>query len=145
MRLGIARAVWLGMLPLALAGCIVFTDPLGHQDALTQAQKRYTEAIRWGYLDRARGYIDPERQREFEQLAPLFEAIRITDYEIGELELDEGTAAVTVTYRGYAHAQQVEKSFREHQEWTRAGGLSGEWRVQSDLSESVISLLGPTL
>ena len=127
---------------LAVVGCAAFSDPLGRHDALELAQKRYTEAIRWGYLDRARGFVQPEHREAFEGLMPRLEEIRITDFEIGQIEGDENEASVTVTYRGYALAYQIERPFREHQQWTRVEGLSNQWHVESDLDEGVGALLG---
>jgi hypothetical protein len=73
---------------------------------------------------------------------PMFDEIRITDFEIGEIEGDEDEASVTVTYRGYGRAYQVEKLFRERQQWSRVAGLKNRWHVQSDLDEGVRTLLG---
>jgi iron uptake system EfeUOB component EfeO/EfeM len=144
MRSACIRTGTLGLLLLFAAGCAALSDPLGRLDALDMAQHQYTEAIRWGYLDRARAFIEPERRAEFEQLEPVFQAIRFTDFEIGEIEGDKNEAQVTVTYRGYAHTTQIEHTFREQQHWKRVEGLANQWRVRSDLSEQVLALLGPT-
>ncbi len=141
MHVPIARVV-ASLAALALAGCASFTDPLGRHDALELAQKQYTEAIRWGNLDRALGFVEPEQREGFERLMATLEEIRITDFEIGQIEGDESEASVTVTYRGYAMAYQIERLFREHQQWTRAEGLGNRWQVQSDLDEGVGTLLG---
>lgn len=137
------RSGLLAVMVLLAAGCVSLSDPLGRQDALNLAQKQYTEAIRWGYFERARAFIEPAHRAEFEQLEPLFEDIRFTDFEIGEIEGDENEAQVTVTYRGYAEATQVERTFRERQHWKRVDALANQWHVQSDLSEQVLALLGP--
>ena len=141
MQVSIVRGVAL-LAVLAVAGCVSFSDPLGRHEALEMAQKQYTEAIRWGNLDIARGFVDPEEREAFEGLTPTFEEIRITDFEIGTIEGDESEASVTVTYRGYARAYQVEKPFSEHQQWSRVEGLKNQWHVQSDLDEGVGTLLG---
>jgi len=141
MRVSVVRIVAL-LAALAVAGCASFSDPLGRQDALEIAQKRYTEAIRWGDLDIARNFVEPEQRDAFALLTPTFEAIRITDFDIGQFEGDESETSVTVTYRGYAQAYQIEKRFREHQHWSRVEGLANQWHVQSDLGESVVTLLG---
>lgn len=130
----------------ALVGCETLSDPLGRKDALTMAQKHYTEAVRWGKLDLARSFVTPDRRDAFKDLESAFEAIRLTDFEIGEIELDEEdelVANVTVTYRGYAVAYQVEQQVREHQEWNRVEGLANLWQVESNLDEVVATLLGP--
>jgi hypothetical protein len=141
MRGAIAQLVGL-LVVCAVTGCVSFSDPLGRHDALEVAQKQYTEAIRWGYLERARLFVDPEERSAFELLMPMFDEIRITDFEIGEIEGDEDEASVTVTYRGYGRAYQVEKLFRERQQWSRVAGLKNRWHVQSDLDEGVRTLLG---
>ena len=141
MQVSIARFAAL-LAVFAITGCVSFSDPLGRHDALEMAQKQYTEAIRWGYLERARAFVDPEERGAFELLMPIFEEIRITDFEIGEIEGDENEADVTVTYRGYGRAYQVERLFREHQQWSRVEGLKNQWHVQSDLDEGLRTLLG---
>ena len=141
MQVSIARLAAL-LAALAVSGCVSLSDPLGRHDALEMAQKQYTEAIRWGYLERARAFIEPERRDAFELLMPVFDEIRITDFEIGEIEGDENEASVIVTYRGYGRAYQVEKPFREHQQWSRVAGVKNQWHVQSDLDEGVRTLLG---
>ena len=141
MQVSVARLVAL-LAAFAITGCAALSDPLGRQEALELAQKQYTEAIRWGYLERARAFIDPEERDAFELLTPIFEEIRITDFEIGQIERDEDEANVTVTYRGYGRAYQVEKPFREHQQWSRVEGLASQWHVQTDLDEGIRTLLG---
>jgi len=142
------RSAWIriGLLAcfaLCVASCASLRDPLGRRDALNMAQKQYTEAIRWGYFDRARAFVEPEQRAEFEKLEPLFEDIRFTDSETGEIEMHEDEAYVTVTYRGYAEATQVERTFREEQHWKRVDSFASQWHVQSNLSEQVLALLGP--
>jgi iron uptake system EfeUOB component EfeO/EfeM len=141
MQVSVARLIAL-LATFAIAGCAALSDPLGRHEALELAQKQYTEAIRWGYLERARAFVDPEERDAFELLTPVFEEIRITDFEIGQIEGDEDEANVTVTYRGYGRAYQVEKPFREHQQWSRVEGLANQWQVQSDLDEGIRTLLG---
>jgi hypothetical protein len=145
MRVWIAGLALLWM-SFALAGCETLSDPLGRKDALSLAQKNYTEAVRWGKLDLARSFVNPEHRDAFRDLESAFEGIRLTDFEIGEIEMDEDdemVASVTVTYRGYAVAYQVEQPVREDQEWTRIEGLANLWQVESNLHEVVATLLGP--
>ncbi|MGH0031874.1 MAG: hypothetical protein ACQGVC_18960 [Myxococcota bacterium] len=54
--LALATAAWL------LAGCVSPTDPLGREDALEDAQQRYTDLIRWGELEKAALFVDPEQR-----------------------------------------------------------------------------------
>ena len=135
MRMCIRSAALL-LLAATFCGCAaMFTDPLGRMEALELAQKEYTEAIRWGKLDLAISYIDPELRTTFESLVPIFEEIRISDYEIGNIDGDEEEAKVTVPYRGYSRASQTELQAREHQEWKRIKGFANEWHVQSDIGD----------
>jgi hypothetical protein len=120
------------------AGCA--SDPLGRIDALQQAQKQYTDMVRWGDVERAQKFVDPELRAEFVRLAAAFQELRITDFEIGEFEHGQDTARVTVTYRGFALANLVEKEARENQEWYRDEGLANVWHVRPGL-EAVVAVL----
>ena len=127
-------ARWIAILALACTACVSASDPLERGEALKQAQRRYTEALRWGDLDKAARYVDPEMRTDFLALSDLFEQVRITDYDIGELDLDTETLAsaeVDVTYRGYVLPQFVEKRVKDHQIWYRE---SNQWRVRPELA-----------
>lgn len=134
---------WLVALALlASAGCLAeLSDPMGRQAALKKAQLHYTQLVRWGDLERARAYVHPEVLDAFDRHAAAFEGLRITDYEIGEIQYGDApaTASVTVTYRGYSDATLVEKPIRERQQWEREG-LSNTWRVRPELDEIVGAL-----
>jgi hypothetical protein len=129
------------VLLLVSAGC-ASTDPLGRVDALRDVQKQYTDMVRWGDVERAQRFVDPALRAEFVRLAAAFEGLRITDAEIGEFEHEEMTARVTVTYRGYAVANLVEKEAREEQEWYRDEGLANVWHVRPGLVAVVTALGG---
>ena len=127
---------------LLTAGCIKPTDPLGHRDALTDAQKRYTNFIRWRDAEKAVQFVDPELQPKFLAHAAELENLEISDYEVGEIEYDDGekTARVEVTYRGYSLTQLIERKIRVTQEWHRMG--TNDWRVRPDLDAVVAQLRG---
>ncbi len=130
-------ARWVALIAVGLAACVSPSDPWERERALEQTQKRYTEALRWGNLEKASRYVDPEMRGDFLALADSFETIRITDYEIGELDLDEETLAqaeVDVTYRGYVLPTYVEKRVRDHQVWYRDEDSGSEWRVRPELA-----------
>jgi hypothetical protein len=137
MRGALAR-VWIAV--LVTAGC-ASSDPLGRVDALRATQKQYTDMVRWGDVEQAQKFVDPAMREEFVRLAASFEGLRITDAEIGEFEHEEMTARVTVTYRGYALANLVEKEAREQQEWYRDEGLANVWHVRPGL-DAVVTALG---
>lgn len=143
MAKGALPALCVVMLVTPLLGCQAFTDPLGRQYALEQSQKKYTELIRWGDIARASNYVEPELRGDFMALAPIFKNIRITDYEIGEIELEDKVAAdLVVTYRGYLMPAFIEKTLVEHQSWRRTKGNT--WRVTPQLAGLVDGLIGPT-
>ncbi len=126
---------------VSCAGCISFTDPLGREDALEQAQLKYTQFVRWGELERARQYVHPDVVEEFNDHASAFEGLRITEYDIGPIEYAEEptSASVNVTYHGYSETTFLEKPIRERQEWSREG-MSNQWLVRPELGEIVETL-----
>lgn len=132
----------LGLL-LIVGGCISPSDPLAHLEALAESQKRFTEAIRWGDLERAAQYVDPPMRAAFLSRADAFEGIRITNFEIGELDLEpeeKKRAEVAVTYQGYALPYYVERRTRNQQIWLRDEAMGDRWRVQPDLDTLIAGL-----
>ena len=132
-----SAASWIAAIAIGLTACVTPNDPLERAEALKQAQRKYTEGLRWGNLEKSAKYVDPKLRSEFLALSGAFEAVRITDYDIGEVDLDEETLAqaeVDVTYRGYALPQYLEKRVREHQVWYRDEESGNEWRVRPDLA-----------
>ena len=138
MRVWPVRIVISGVLLLSF-GCLgtLASDPMGRKYTLENAQRQYTEAIRWGQFDRAAAYVVPEVREEFHSFMEAFEEIRITDYEIGRIILDEEkkNATVNVTYRGYREGAFVVKPLRETQEWIRKSG--NDWGVRPQMSSLV--------
>ena len=129
--------IWrlLGLLPLvASLACAAFSDPMGRERALEDAQLQYTQHVRWGNLDAASEFVDPELRPGFLDQRPAFEAVRITDYEIGRIDYgeDRESATVRVTYRAYSIASLEERRIEERQRWVRPGGNT--WYVQPELA-----------
>jgi hypothetical protein len=136
-------ALGIAVIALVSTACVSPSDPLERQEALQQAQKRYIEALRWGNLEKAAHYVDPEQRAEFLSLASSFDNVRITDYEIGELDLDQDSLARAegdVTYRGYVLPQYIERRVRDHQVWYRDRANDNEWRVRPELAAMLDSL-----
>ena len=127
---------------LLAAGCISPSDPLGHRDALEDAQKRYTNFIRWRDAAKAVQFVDADLRPKFLAQAAALETLEISDYEVGEIEYDdeENTARVEVTYRGYSLAHLIERKIHVTQEWRRSG--NNDWRVRPDLDAVVAQLRG---
>jgi hypothetical protein len=127
---------------LLAAGCVSPSDPLGHRDALEDAQKRYTNCIRWRDAGKAVKYVVPELREKFLAHAAELDNLEISDYEVGEIDYDDedNTARVDVTYRGYSLAHLVERKIHVTQEWERSG--NNDWRVRPDLEAVVAQLRG---
>ena len=127
---------WLVLCTLLLTGptgCITwFTDPMGRHAAFDDTQRQYTNSLRWGEIAKASAFVDPALREAFLAQEPAFESMRITDYSIGEVEYQDDSAKVTVTYQGYSLVSFVERKIREDQSWYRESG-SNRWLVRSDV------------
>jgi len=138
--------MWVWPARIAIYGVLLFSfgclgtlasDPMGRKYSLENNQRQYTEAIRWGQFDQAAAFVDSEVREEFHSLTESFGEIRITDYEIGRIVLDEEkkNATVHVTYHGFREGAFVEKPLKEIQEWTREKG--NDWWVRPQMSSLV--------
>ena len=136
------RRITLALLSLQFLGCLgtLASDPMGRKYSLENIQRRYTELIRWGEFQRAADFVDPEVLDEFETHASAFANIRITDYEIGRIALDQEkkSATVGVTYHGYRDGLFIEKPLHETQTWVRESG--NRWQVRPELTQLVAPL-----
>ncbi len=130
---------------LLATGCgSTFADPLGRENSLEEAQRRYTQLVRWGEIEKASAFVVPELQEAFLLHGPQLDALRFTDFETGSIEYaDEDSATVTVTYHAYSEATFLENPIREKQEWSREGGLKNIWRVRSELPDLLSELKAP--
>ena len=129
----------LALIPLVLCtGCIapivadMFHDPMGHEAALKLAQREYTKFVRWSDIAAASKYVHPEDRDGFLAYEDQFDAIRITDFEVGPIDFAEkqATATVRVTYRAYSMESMLEREIKETQRWERQGN---EWFVRPEL------------
>jgi hypothetical protein len=113
-------------------GCITwFTDPMGYRAAFDLIQRQYTQAIRWGEIEKASTFVEPSLREAFLAQQPAFENLRITDFTIGEVDYRQDTAQVTVSYQGYSLDSFVERKIREEQRWQREGS---NWVVRTDVT-----------
>jgi hypothetical protein len=130
-------ARWLVVFALGLSACVSPSDPWERAEALKQAQRKYSEALRWGNLEKAAKYVDPEMRNDFLALSNVFDTVRISDYDIGEVEMNEETLAqaeVDVTYHGYVLPAYIEKRVKDHQIWYRDDESGNQWRVRPELA-----------
>jgi hypothetical protein len=125
-------AICLGLAPLFACQTL---DPWGHRRDLEDAQLSYTQMVRWGEYERASAYVDPEARERFMLEAGRLADIRITEYEIGTLDVDEetDTASVHVSYLTYHLSTLVEASIDETQNWY-FDEESGAWLVRPALA-----------
>jgi len=130
---------------LATFGCAnSMFDFSDKQGALKEAQRKYTELVRWGEIESASAFVDPAISDAFLDTAQLFQNIRFTDFESGPLEFGEGseTATVNVVYHAYSTRTLVEKRFRERQEWYLEENSENRWRVRPNLDAIAKQLTG---
>ncbi len=135
----------LGFALLATLGCAGTSfDSTGNVYALEEAQRRYTELVRWGEIEGASAYVDPAITADFLVTAERFQDIRFTDYESGPLKFgdDSDTVTVDVVYHAYSIRTLVEKRIREHQEWYREPSAANAWRVRPQLNAIASELNG---
>ena len=121
---------------LAGVGCAsTFADPTGRLTSLENAQRRYTQLVRWGEIRRASAYVEPDLREKFLSYESVFEQIRFTDSEADEVDLDpsENTASVAVTYHAYSLSTFQEKRIFETQAWTRYDGIQNNWLVRPEI------------
>ena len=141
----LARGSMLSFALLATLGCAsnLFGDS-DKQIALEDAQRKYTELVRWGEIESASVYVDPAITGAYLNTAQLFQDIRFTDFESGALQFGEGsnTATVNVVYHAYSTKTLVEKTYRERQEWYREASADNDWRVRPNLAAMASKLNG---
>ena len=129
------------LIALVCSGCASFTDPLGRKESLELAQKHYTDFVRWGDLERASRFVEPDQRDVFLEKAGDLEQIRVTDFDVMDIEFDgEDEVNVFVTYLGFSLITALEHRFREHQRWLRDPGLGNQWWVETDLIDAIAVL-----
>jgi hypothetical protein len=137
---------WIGILGVGLvatACASTLADPLGRENSLEETQRRYTQLVRWGEIEKASAFVDEDEREALMAHGPRLESIRFTDYETGTIEYEGSDAAtVTVSYRAYSLATALEKEISEKQEWSREPGLKNVWHVRSELPVLLAELKG---
>jgi hypothetical protein len=143
MRLAVGSLLCVAL--LATSGCVgaLFSSKV-NEDALEDAQRRYTELVRWGEIEEASAYVDPAISADFLVTAKRLQGIRFTEFKSGPLKFSENwdTATVSVVYHVYSTSTLVEKKIREHQEWYREESAGDDWRVRSNLDAIAGELIG---
>ena len=125
-----------------VAGCMSPGDRLGRAIALEDAYKHYTVLVRWGQLEQASQFVDPEQRDAYQALAERFGSVRITDFETSDPTFEgKNQAEVEVTYHAYSLSTLVEGRFQERQTWSREPGLGSRWQLRTDLPEALQRLV----
>ena len=132
----------LGIVLLTSLGCA--NSIRMKESALEDSQRKYTELVRWGEIESASAYVDPEMSAAFIDAAAHFKDIRFTNFESGPLQFGEEseTATVSVVYHAYSTRTLVEKRFVEHQLWYREVDSENVWRVRPNLDSVAKKLNG---
>ncbi len=138
-----------GAMTFVLASMVAFAanchKPLDWTDtdgSLHDAQKRYTQLIRWGEVELASSFVNEEQREDFLALSPVLQGVRFTDYEIGSIQYDEEAAVVWVEYQAYPETTMLSTPIKERQVWRRSRTL-GSWEVEPDIASFLAALPAP--
>jgi hypothetical protein len=112
-------------------------DPLSSGAAFDDAQRRFTQLVRWGQWEKASEMVAPDSRSRFAEVMKSLSDVRFTDWEIVQLEMGEGfhTAHVVVRVAGYRESTLTHHEARMAQEWERKDGISSHWIVRPALDE----------
>jgi hypothetical protein len=140
--LGLVLSLWI---PCACAGLPGWKGGFW-EDEFEDAQRRYTQLIRWAEFGEASNYVDPARRDQFFVTVEALAEVRFTDYAVRFKEVSPArdSATVHVTYRAYRLSSMVETQFEERQEWSREW-TTGHWLVRSEFVEQHARLAPPEL
>jgi len=119
-----AGALALGTWLVFATGCglmrLTDGDILGRRADFDDAQKRYTQSVRWGDLEKAASYVDPKERDSFENETQLLADVRFTDWDLQHVDVapDLKSATAVVIYHAYLERALTEISYREKQTWS---------------------------
>lgn len=119
-----AGALGLGIWLVFATGCgllkLTEGDLLGRRADFNDAQKHYTQSVRWGDLEKAAEFVDPKQRDAFQSDAMLLADVHFTDWETKQLDVapDQKSATAIVIYHAYIERALTEISYREKQSWS---------------------------
>ncbi len=145
-----AGAVALGIWLVFATGCglmkLTEGDLLGRRADFDEAQKHYTQSVRWGDLDKAAEYVDPKQRDAFQSAAQSLADVRFTDWENQRVDVapDLKSATAIVIYHAYLDRALTEISYREKQTWS-FDETTHTWVVTPGLGDlpRVLGKVGP--
>ncbi len=121
------------MAALALGPGCTFWSVAETDGTFEDSLRTYTKLVRWGELERASLFVEPDMRAEFLALKDNMERLHFTDFDIGppHFRQENDHAHVTVTYTVYDERTLIERKLTEIQRWNRAGRRT--WNVEPDL------------
>lgn len=135
MRHLLLPALVLALAPVLGLGCSHGRfDPFNKGSSFDDAQKRFTQALRWNQLAMASQLVEPDDRARFLDEAEIFEGMRFTDYDVMVNDLGDDMSHATVDVRFYAYSVTtlVERAITVHQVWKR-DRKTGQWWVTPEL------------
>lgn len=134
----LARILALLSLALSLAACGTIDNVKDKRlgDELQSYLTRYESAVRWGNLQHAYGFLNPELA-ETTVLPQGLDNIQVSQYLVVSppVLLSKTTATQTVAISYILVDRQVERSLLDQQLWQREGEGSGEWYRANPIPE----------
>jgi hypothetical protein len=145
-----AGAFALGIWLVLATGCglmrLTEGDLLGRRADFYDAQKHYTQSVRWGDLDKAAEFVDPKQRESFQSSARLLADVHFSDWENQRVEVapDDKSATAIVIYHAYLERALTEISYREKQSWSY-DETTHTWVVTPGLADlpRVLGKVGP--
>jgi hypothetical protein len=129
------------LLPGFLTSCGLFGGQKDSQEGLTQAADRFNKDVRWEDYKSAATCIAPSGKEDFwNQIDRLQGRIRIIDYQVVDVGLEDGGASGTVSlrYRFFPKNNPQPQTRTLHQKWLFSRE-AGAWQiVRHDLQKLML-------
>ena len=104
-------------------GRVWWNDPKKREWSLIELQKAYNDYVRFGAVEKASQFVDPEMVVEYVDTFPNPDVLRFTDYRSTPVVFEDTerreVATSKVTYQGYRTDTLVVTNIVEEQEWYR--------------------------
>ncbi len=116
-RRNLCAGLILIMTALVLGGCQSLGDKK-KSDALTLALRAYENTLRWGEIEQAYDFLQPEKAK-VAQIPAGLDNIRLTNYEVinPPTPLGENSITQTVLIHYIEQDRQMEKKLTDQQVW----------------------------
>ena len=123
---------------LLMVGCAGLNQAVSQHQALSSVDetvKKYNRALRWRETDQAADLVVDEKRYQFTRQAESLKEVRIADYRITSLKVDQSrlTAVATVELDYYLTDSARVRTITQQQDW-QYREESG-WRLLTPLPE----------